>query len=87
MIFSEMMILIILIVQGAIVAGQEPNLIFWGFLSFSFTLQTSVVSITDNSKEHLLKCAKNAKILQSYSMLTTALQIIYFFMTHPQFLA
>jgi hypothetical protein len=83
MIFSEMMILIILIVQGAIVAGQEPNIIFWGFLIFSFILQTSVVSITDNSRENLQKCAKNAKILQTYSMITTALQIVYFFMTHP----
>jgi hypothetical protein len=44
MIFSEMMIIFILIIQGFILVSQEPNLMFWGFLIFSLTLQTAVVS-------------------------------------------
>jgi hypothetical protein len=52
-ILSEMMIIIILIVQGVVLASQSPNLIFWGFLIFSFTLQTAVVSTIDINLAHL----------------------------------
>ena len=38
MIFSEMMIIGILIIQGLILVQQSPNLMFWGFLIFSLTL-------------------------------------------------
>lgn len=38
MIFSEMMIISILITQGFILVLQPPNLMFWGFLIFSLTL-------------------------------------------------
>jgi len=37
-IFSEMMIISILITQGFILVLQPPNLMFWGFLIFSLTL-------------------------------------------------
>jgi hypothetical protein len=37
-IFSEMMIIVILITQGFILVLQPPNLMFWGFLIFSLTL-------------------------------------------------
>ena len=35
---TEMMILIILIIQGFILAFQPPSFLFWGFLIFSLTL-------------------------------------------------
>lgn len=38
MIFSEMMIILILITQGFILVSQPANLLFWGFLIFSLTL-------------------------------------------------
>lgn len=38
MIFSEIMIIAILIIQGLILAFQQPNILLWGFLIFSLTL-------------------------------------------------
>jgi hypothetical protein len=84
---SEMMILIILIIQGVVLASQAPNLIFWGFLIFSFTLQTAVVSTIDINIEHLQKCVTHSKILRIYSSIAMSLQIIYYFIYHPSFLA
>ncbi len=37
-IFSNMMILFILILQGFILAFQPPSILFWGFLILSLTL-------------------------------------------------
>jgi hypothetical protein len=47
MIFSEIMIILILITQGFILVNQTANLLFWGFLIFSLTLQTAVVSANE----------------------------------------
>lgn len=40
---SEIMILMILILQSLILVFQEPNLLYWGFMIFSLTLQAAVV--------------------------------------------
>jgi len=57
MIFSEMMIIAILITQGFILVLQPPNLMFWGFLIFSLTLQTAVVSASEENPKMLRHCA------------------------------
>lgn len=56
MIFSEIMILAILIVQGFILAFQDANLMYWGFLIFSLTLQTAVVSASEEKLSLLRRC-------------------------------
>jgi hypothetical protein len=45
-ILSEMMILFILIVQTLILALQQANLMYWGFLVLSLILQAYVISRT-----------------------------------------
>ena len=37
-IFSQMMIIIILMIQGVMVVSEPPSIFFWGFLIFSLTL-------------------------------------------------
>lgn len=57
MIFSEIMIIGILITQGLILVTQPPNIMFWGFLIFSLTLQTAVVSASEENPKMLRHCA------------------------------
>jgi hypothetical protein len=70
-----------------VLASQSPNLIFWGFLVLAFTLQTAVVSTKEYNTEHLEKCVRHSKILRIYSSIAMTLQIIYYFIYHPSFLA
>ena len=67
MIFSEMMIIGILIIQGFILVLQPPNLMFWGFLIFSLTLQTAVVSASEEDENMLKRCANQSRVLKYYS--------------------
>lgn len=87
MIFSEMMIIIILIVQGFILVFQSPNLLYWGFLIFSLTLQTAVVSASEENPTLLKRCANQSKYLKIYSGIVLISQIAYHFITDPNFLA
>ena len=87
MIFSEMMILVILIIQGLILATQQPNIMYWGFLIFSLTLQTAVVSASEENKSIISKCVLHSKILRLYSAMVLICQIGYLFITDKHFLA
>lgn len=55
-IFSEMMILIILLAQGFILAFQPPSVLFWGFLILSLTLQRVIVSAGDENPDMYKRC-------------------------------
>lgn len=87
MIFSEMMIILILITQGFILVTQNPNLLFWGFLIFSLTLQTAVVSATEENPQMLRRCSYQSQILRIYSGWVLILQIAYHFINDKSFLA
>jgi hypothetical protein len=86
-IFSNMMILIILIIQGFILAFQQPNVLFWGFLILSLTLQRVVVSAGDQNPKLYKRCARQSRVLKYYSMFVIILQVIYHFLTDKNFLA
>jgi len=87
MIFSEIMIMGILILQGLVLALQEPNLLYWGFLIFSLTLQTAVVSATVEDLNLYKKCVRESITLKSYAAIVLVLQIGYHFVNDPNFLA
>jgi hypothetical protein len=84
---SEMMILIILIVQGFILAFQPPSILFWGFLALSLTLQRIVVSAGDENPELYKRCARQSKILKIYAMFVIILQVSFHFISDKNFLA
>jgi hypothetical protein len=87
MIFSEIMIMGILILQGLVLAFQEPNLLYWGFLIFSLTLQAAVVSATVEDISLYKKCERESITLKSYAAIVLVLQIGYHFVNDPNFLA
>ena len=60
---------------------------FWGFLIFSLTLQTAVVSASEENSKMLRHCAGQSKILKIYSGFVLIAQIAYHFINDKQFLA
>ena len=72
-IISEMMIIIILLTMGVILTIQTPNMLFWGSLILSLTLQYVVVCATDSDSDLYIKCARRSRVLKIYSMIVLVL--------------
>ncbi len=81
MIFSEVMIIGILIVQGFILVFQAPNIMYWLFLIFSMILQVSVISFNEYSIKHARRCIIESCTLRIYSGIVLFSQIAYTFIT------
>jgi hypothetical protein len=68
-IFSQMMIITILMLQGIILALQKPSLFFWGMLIFSLSLQSVVINSSSDNPQMYKKCVRQSRMLKNYSMI------------------
>ena len=87
-IISEFMIIIILMIQLLLLSTVAPiSIFFWIINILTLLIMTAIITGDPEQIKHYEKCSRYAQILKYVVGIFIILQVIYFLLTNPNFLA